>query len=101
MGWPSQKRRGQGSRWPVAAVPRVRWRHAGGSSADRGWDPRPVFDGHVPWRDIGPQPVYAVSGESANFSWRDGVVNIEGNYSPAAERIADQLGRRVQGDDGD
>ncbi len=64
-----------------------------------------VFEGHVAWNDIGMQRIYAVSGESVNFSWRRGHVVIEGYYSDRAERIANQLaaslGGRVQGDDED
>jgi hypothetical protein len=82
-----------------APIDRAEWEQLADSTTDL------VFDGHVNWSDIGPQRVYVVPGESANFSWRNGVVNIEGYYSTAAERIANRLAAsldgRVQGDDED
>jgi hypothetical protein len=64
-----------------------------------------VLDGHVRWRDIGPQPIYGLPGESVGFSWRHGRVVIEGYFSDRAEEVANRLaallGARVQGDDED
>jgi hypothetical protein len=80
-------------------IDKEEWEQLAGNTSDL------VFEGHVGWSDIGPQRVYALSGESANFSWRGGRVVIEGYYSDRAERIANQLatslGGRVQGDDED
>ncbi|WP_234533416.1 hypothetical protein [Streptomyces shenzhenensis] len=59
--------------------------------------------GFVEWKDIGPQPVYALTDSSASFSWRHGRVDVTGHMSDEewelAESLAAALEARLVGDD--
>lgn len=54
--------------WESEEVPigKEEWEQLADSMSDL------AFEGYVEWTDIGLQRVYALSGESANFSWRRG-----------------------------
>jgi hypothetical protein len=60
-------------------------------------------DSFVDWKDLGPQKIYGVDGESGSFSWRHGKIDIEGDYTKRIELIAEELaarlGAKVQSDD--
>jgi hypothetical protein len=60
-------------------------------------------DSVMGWKDIGPQKIYGVLGETASFSWRHGKIDIEGNYTERVDLVAQELaallGAKVQSDD--
>ena len=62
-----------------------------------------IENSYVAWVDIGPQKIYELQGESANFSWRHGRIDIEGYVSDLAEGVAGEiasiLNAHVCGDD--